>query len=197
MKPAVAAFDLEDVWPWARLTLSAFDLEQGWPLARLTLSAFDLVRVSIADCKNQNQNNHNSQPKQRKKITQSQKTQRKKKANCSMRGRTQVTKSRFFSSESDCLKYGVSFLNQSHVAWSKTEPILHYSRVIIKIVLTSIVIGWEVTHILMWTLVQLPWVSLALATKFSVLRHPIRKSSILMALIAINVCQLRKLSTSN
>ena len=51
MKPAVAAFDLEDVWPWARLTLSAFDLEQGWPLARLTLSAFDLVRVSIADCK--------------------------------------------------------------------------------------------------------------------------------------------------
>lgn len=51
MKPAVAAFDLEDVWPWARLTLSAFDLEHVWPLARLTLSAFDLVRVSIADCK--------------------------------------------------------------------------------------------------------------------------------------------------
>ena len=196
MKPAVAAFDLEDVWPWARLTLSAFDLEHVWSWARLTLSAFDLVRVSIADCKTKSKIIITANQNKGKNHTESENAE-KKKANCSMRGKTRVTKSRFFSSESDCLKYGVSFLNLSHVAWSKTEPILHYSRVIIKIVLTSIVIGWEVTHILMWTLVQLPWVSLALATKFSVLRYPIKKSSILMALIAINVCQLRKISTSN
>ena len=197
MKQAVAAFDLEDVWPWARLTLSAFDLEHVWSWARLTLSAFDLVRVSIADCKTKSKTIITANQNKGKKSHRVRKRREKKKANCSMRGKTRVTKSRFFSSESDCLKYGVCFLNLSHVAWSKTEPILHYSRVIIKIVLTSIVIGWEVTHILMWTLVQLPWVSLALATKFSVLRYPIKKSSILMALIAINVCQLRKISTSN
>lgn len=176
------------VWPWGRLTLSAFDLEHVWPLARLTLSAFDLVRVSIADCKTKSKIIITANQNKGKNHAESENAEKKKSKlfNAWENAGDQVT---IFPSESDCLKYGVSFLNLSHVAWSKTEPILHYSRVIIKIVLTSIVIGWEVTHILMWTLVQLPWVSLALAGKFSVLRHPIRKSSILMALIAINVCQ--------
>lgn len=73
MKPAVAAFDLEDVWPWARLTLSAFDLEHVWPWARLTLYAFRLrivkpkAKQSLQPTKAKEKNHTESENAEKKK----------------------------------------------------------------------------------------------------------------------------------